>query len=189
MKEKFIALILLLVLLIGCQSSAFVPYAMPHTVDGIYLIDNNGCFVGTWGSVPDLNTGKGSNPGFDDPLGETSLRGAYPNWHNGSQTISFVVEESTLVEVWIENVYPSEGLNRSINNYFDTDNKTKYVVRTLIDEIRPAGNHRLWWDGKDSEGNVCPSGFYRIMMRADGKTTHFDSFLMWEPISGVPSLD
>jgi hypothetical protein len=39
-------------------------------------------------------------------------------------------------------------------------------VRTLIDETRPAGIHRIAWDGQDSNGRTVRSGVYFVRVRA-----------------------
>lgn len=39
-------------------------------------------------------------------------------------------------------------------------------VRTLVDEIKEAGMHRVLWDGKDQQGNPVTSGVYVYRMRA-----------------------
>jgi hypothetical protein len=39
-------------------------------------------------------------------------------------------------------------------------------VRTLIDEVRPAGIHRIAWDGQDTDGRTVRSGVYFVRVRA-----------------------
>jgi hypothetical protein len=34
------------------------------------------------------------------------------------------------------------------------------LVRRLADEHRPAGEHVVWWDGRDEDGRACASGLY-----------------------------
>ena len=39
-------------------------------------------------------------------------------------------------------------------------------IRTLVDEPRDAGYHRVHWDGKDKNRNVVASGVYLYQLRA-----------------------
>ncbi|MBD3221452.1 T9SS type A sorting domain-containing protein [bacterium] len=41
-------------------------------------------------------------------------------------------------------------------------------VRTLVDEVRPAGRHEVLWNGADDAGRALSSGVYFARMRADG---------------------
>jgi flagellar hook capping protein FlgD len=40
-------------------------------------------------------------------------------------------------------------------------------VRTLLDEVRPAGAHRLMWDGRDAAGRRAPPGVYLVRLAAE----------------------
>jgi len=66
----------------------------------------------------------------------------YPNPFNPSTTIAFKLPIAKAISLKIYNSLGQE-------------------VRTLIlDEIYPAGNHKVVWDGKDNHGNPVPSGMY-----------------------------
>jgi len=39
-------------------------------------------------------------------------------------------------------------------------------VRTLVDEIQPAGNHRIEWDGRDAGGQALGSGVYLYRLQS-----------------------
>jgi hypothetical protein len=43
------------------------------------------------------------------------------------------------------------------------------LVRTLVQGARPAGEHRVAWDGRDAAGAVPPSGIYFLRLQADGQ--------------------
>jgi flagellar hook assembly protein FlgD len=40
-------------------------------------------------------------------------------------------------------------------------------VRTLLDEVKPAGTHRVEWDGLSSEGRHAASGIYFLRLTAE----------------------
>ncbi len=42
------------------------------------------------------------------------------------------------------------------------------LVRTLVDEVRPAGTAEVRWDGGDDSGRQAGSGIYLVRLRADG---------------------
>ncbi len=43
------------------------------------------------------------------------------------------------------------------------------VVRTLVDDARPAGGHEVAWRGRDDRGRALPSGVYLVRVRAGGE--------------------
>ncbi|MCK4412381.1 MAG: hypothetical protein KAY32_02435 [Candidatus Eisenbacteria sp.] len=43
-------------------------------------------------------------------------------------------------------------------------------VRALVSERRPAGDHRVIWDGRDQRGRQVPTGAYVLRLRAAGET-------------------
>jgi hypothetical protein len=65
----------------------------------------------------------------------------YPNPFNPTTTIDFSLTHAGPVRVEI----------------FAVDGK---LVRTLLSEERPAGDHRVRWDGTGNRGNRVPSGAY-----------------------------
>ncbi|MDH7603657.1 MAG: T9SS type A sorting domain-containing protein [Melioribacter sp.] len=75
-----------------------------------------------------------------------SLEQNYPNPFNPSTIISYQIPEMTNVQIKIY-----DALGRE--------------VRTLIDEIKPAGKYNIAWDGRDNFGNLISSGvyFYKII--------------------------
>ena len=75
------------------------------------------------------------------------LDGAYPNPFNPSTRIRFELPESVRTRIMIYNL---KGLR----------------VRTLLDEIRPAGRHEVVWNGRDDGGTVTASGTYLLKMNA-----------------------
>ena len=43
------------------------------------------------------------------------------------------------------------------------------LVRTLVNEIRPAGDLELRWDGRNNRGSQVASGTYFCRMLSDGE--------------------
>jgi hypothetical protein len=69
----------------------------------------------------------------------------YPNPFNPSTNITFALPEASRVQVVVYNVIGAR-------------------VAVLFDGRRPAGEHTVEWNGRDSQGNAVPTGvyFYRI---------------------------
>jgi len=44
------------------------------------------------------------------------------------------------------------------------------LVRTLVDDIRPAGLNEVRWNGRDDRGRDSASGTYFTLLRAAGRT-------------------
>jgi hypothetical protein len=78
-----------------------------------------------------------------------SLGHNFPNPFNPSTTIPFTLVTESHVELSIYDV-------------------TGRLVRTLIQERRPAGEQRARWDGRDNRGYSLPSGIYFARLNADG---------------------
>jgi hypothetical protein len=80
-----------------------------------------------------------------EPPKITSIEGNYPNPFNSSTTIIYTVANLGPI--------PAE-----INiNIYDVMGKK---VRTLINERKEVGIHKVIWDGKSDNGDDCPSGVY-----------------------------
>ena len=77
------------------------------------------------------------------------LKQNYPNPFNLSTTIGFQIPEVAHVRL---DIYDLRG----------------QLVRSLVDEMKPAGAHQIKWNGKNSDGNIVASGvfFYRIVVQA-----------------------
>jgi len=65
----------------------------------------------------------------------------YPNPFNPSTTIHFDLSKASRVQL---NIYDLTGR----------------LVKTLLDEVRPAGSHQVIWNGTDRDGNVVATGVY-----------------------------
>ena len=76
-----------------------------------------------------------------------SLAANYPNPVNPSTKIDYYLAEKSVVSLIIYNVLGQK------------------VRILLIEEVNPAGNYSVQWDGKDELGNPAPTGvyFYRLV--------------------------
>ena len=75
------------------------------------------------------------------------LKANYPNPFNPSTNIEYQISENGKVAL---NIYDVLGQK----------------VRTLVDEIQPAGSYRVQWDGRDQNGKLLPSGIYFYELRS-----------------------
>lgn len=64
-----------------------------------------------------------------------------------STIVSFALQESSQVVIWLENAY-----------------KTK--VLTITDQVYPAGNHSVAFEFADGKGKTLPVGIYTIVIEA-----------------------
>ena len=87
----------------------------------------------------------------DDPVEDIpeafSLDAVYPHPFNPSTRIRFGTPEASRTRVRIYNLKGQ-------------------LVRTLLDEPRPAGRHELVWNGRDDRGSTVASGPYLLRMTA-----------------------
>ncbi|HHZ15426.1 MAG TPA: S8 family serine peptidase [Candidatus Cloacimonetes bacterium] len=109
------------------------------------------CFMGTYNRAGNI-----VQPTNEDdpvvPVFDTALNGNYPNPFNPNTTISFSLKHKAQVNLTI---YNQRGQK----------------VRELIDEIMPAGNHHLTWNGTDDNGKGVSSGVYFYKMQSDNYTS------------------
>jgi len=78
---------------------------------------------------------------------EYSLSQNYPNPFNPETHIQFALPKEGQVTIEIYDL-----LGR--------------LVRTIVDEYKPAGNYHVIWDARNSDGNVVSNGIYLVRMRA-----------------------
>ena len=75
------------------------------------------------------------------------LRQNYPNPFNQSTAIRFVVGNAGYIRLAVYNV-------------------SGQLTRVLMDEYKPEGEHLVYWDGLDGEGNTVASGIYVCVLKA-----------------------
>lgn len=78
---------------------------------------------------------------------KTVLNNAYPNPFNPNTTISFDLAEAKIVQI-------------------DIFNAKGQFVKNICDQSFEAGQHQIYWDGKDKSGLNCSSGIYYYIMRS-----------------------
>ncbi len=84
------------------------------------------------------------------PAVRTMFHGVSPTPFNARTFLKFSLAEASPVRLQV----------------FDTAGR---LVTTLTDEILPAGNHELMWNGTDSRGNEVGSGVYLVRTELDGR--------------------
>jgi hypothetical protein len=72
----------------------------------------------------------------------------YPNPYNPTTQIAYQLSQPGVVSLKIYNIKGE-------------------LVRTLVNEYKPAGNHIAIWDGKDDAGIQLASGIYLYRIQAD----------------------
>lgn len=108
---------------------------------------------GGCGLIGALGAGCGLTPVPDDPIVPALLFRVEPNTpnpFNPATTIRFTLPASGRVTVRV----------------FDVAGR---LVRTLVDEERPAGAQAVEWNGCDAGGRAAPSGVYFFQVRHAGK--------------------
>ena len=96
--------------------------------------------------VIEIPRGRSGTGEGDDGAGApsvTALRSAYPNPFNPSTTIPFSLVSQERVSLQI---YDARGK----------------LVRTLKNDVVPAGQHEAVWDGRDNSGNQMATGVYFV---------------------------
>lgn len=98
-----------------------------------------------------LIQGEGLDPysGAGDLPAITRLTGVQPNPFNPATTVRFELAQAGRTRV---RVYDLSGR----------------LVRTLVDEARPAGPQSVVWDGMDGQGQPAASGVYLVRLAAGG---------------------
>jgi hypothetical protein len=99
-------------------------------------------FVTSWGwAVDNIVVTYSGATGVGDTPGMVTLNQNYPNPFNPSTTIPFYLPQSGATSLI---VYDVRGR----------------LVRTLIDDVLPAGPRNLEWDGRNNQGQRVASGVY-----------------------------
>ncbi|GAB1468541.1 hypothetical protein MASR2M64_12730 [Candidatus Cloacimonadota bacterium] len=92
------------------------------------------------------------------PVVATALLGNYPNPFNPETTISFSMKETAFVSLEIYNVKGQ-------------------LVKTMLNGVQGAGNHKVTWNGMDNNGRAVSSGVYYYKMNT-GKYSSTKKMIM-----------
>jgi len=120
-------------------------YSVRQLSDGNYVMVGRTESYGTTGDIYIVKLGEittdvddDNRPALPDRL---TLEQNYPNPFNPSTGIDYMVPRRTSVRLTVYNILGQP-------------------MRTLVDEIKPAGRHSANWDGRDEDNRLCPSGIY-----------------------------
>ena len=103
-------------------------------------------------------TGPISNENEVAPVYATALKGNFPNPFNPETTIQYSVKENSPVSIEIFNVKGQK-------------------VRSLVNNVKEAGEHTVVWNGTDDNGRAVSSGVYYFKMNA-GKYSSTKKMIM-----------
>jgi len=133
---------------IGSTASTF--YIDPNVPNGIYEYYVTAVYSGDYESESSNIVTIEQTSTENSPASiRTELIGNYPNPFNPETTISFSTTESTE--------------NTEITIY----NMKGQKVRTLVNEILPAVQHSVVWDGKDEKEEPVSSGIYFYKLKTE----------------------
>ncbi len=125
----------------------------PQQSDTSYgrLFDGGNAWAFFSAPTPGESNSAGTIVGITDAsntlVSDYALSSNYPNPFNPVTTITYRLPEAQRVRIVVYNTLGQE-------------------VKTLLDEVKPAGVYRLQWDGRDSAGNPVSSGLYFYRMTA-----------------------
>jgi hypothetical protein len=107
--------------------------------------DNGYLFVQAgWDSIP---TPAENENEINIPV-NIELKQNYPNPFNSGTTIEFNLPRSGFVEVKIYNLLGE-------------------LICIPLQKNLPAGNHTINWNGRDTRGNICPTGIYFYQIKSE----------------------
>jgi hypothetical protein len=93
------------------------------------------------------------------PITKTALLGNYPNPFNAETSISYNIKNDTPVNIEIYNLKGQK-------------------VKTLVNSLVKAGNHKITWKGTDDNGRKVTSGIYVYRMYAGSHASSQKMILM-----------
>ncbi|MGI6198854.1 MAG: FlgD immunoglobulin-like domain containing protein, partial [Candidatus Cloacimonadaceae bacterium] len=106
-------------------------------------------------------SGEGTAVSNDDNVQQviTALKGNFPNPFNPTTNIAYSLKETAKVKIEIYNLKGQ-------------------LVKTLVNDTLPKGEHRTTWNGQDQHGNSVSSGIYFYKMQVGDYTSTMKMMLM-----------
>jgi len=132
-----------------CNTNSHVMYG--NRIEYAYFDDlttddsNAAKFLYLYGDPYTLGTG--INDHIDNKVISFKLNNNYPNPFNMETNIEFSIQNSSLVNITIYNTLGQ-------------------LVKTIVNENKPAGEYAAKWDGKNESGNIVSSGIYYYFLQA-----------------------
>ena len=117
-----------------------------QSITGVHQGDTKIVYVGFWNPwVVEASPVEWEEVDYTQGPTEFGLRQNYPNPFNPATVIEYALPKTSEVNIEIYNVLGQK-------------------VRHLVDELQEPGYKKIYWDGKDDQGNELSSGvyFYRI---------------------------
>ena len=104
----------------------------------------------------------------------------YPNPSDGQTVLTFALPRTSRVDLWIVRARWWESPNMDVIPVLGSTVSvpSNRAIKTLIRNTdRWAGTYQVIWDGRDDNGDLVPSGFYRVYLQADNYSSWRDMFL------------
>jgi hypothetical protein len=127
-----------------CQT---VPYSQGTHIAQVHLICGTEPFSPPVGEPVTFTIGSSGINDPDTPPMDAGIVRTYPNPFGLQNNLIYRVADGSRVKIGI---YNSKG----------------QLLRTLVDDMHPAGIHKTVWDGKDANGSNVPNGVYFYLMKS-----------------------
>lgn len=132
--------------------------SLAETGETLQFFDDGMIGSGNWNSAPATPGAENvmvitSNDEFEGLPEEFQLYGNYPNPFNPATTISYDLSESGHITLKVYSILGRE-------------------VATLVDGVLTIGSYETAWDGRDSQGEVVPSGTYLYRLTYGNGESH-----------------